>query len=120
MVPIVALNLGTFIMTLAYVVLSIAYRKLTSRVAGTGFNCPKASFSTMMELIQFNLRRIPFFKAWGAFAFMGDMTILIASESFPTSNIGCADGSDLLLVQSQGQYASSSTKVARETTDDRP
>jgi len=82
MVPIVALNLGTFIMTLAYVVPSIVSRKLTISVAGTGFNCPKASFSTMNELIQFNLRRIPFFKAWGIFAFMGDVTILIASEWF--------------------------------------
>jgi hypothetical protein len=74
----------------------------------------------MMELIQFNLRRIPYFKAWGIFAFMGDMTILIASEPFPSSDICCADDSDVLLVQSQGQYASSSTKIAGETTDDRP
>jgi hypothetical protein len=34
----------------------------------------------MMELIQFNLRRIPFFKAWGIFAFMGDVTIWVASK----------------------------------------
>ena len=74
----------------------------------------------MMELIQFNVRRIPFFKAWGVFAFMGDMTILIASEPILLSPICCADDSDVLLVQSQGQYASSSTKAARETTDDRP
>ena len=80
MIPIVALNLGTFVMTLAYVLLSIVYLKLIIRVAGTGFNCPKASFSTMNELIQFNLHRIPLFKAWGIFAFMGDVTILIASE----------------------------------------
>jgi hypothetical protein len=49
-------------------------------VAGTGFNAPRATFETMMELRDFNVRRVPYFQAWGVFAFLGDVAIWVASK----------------------------------------
>ena len=69
----------------------------------------------MMALQNFNLRRIPYFKAWGIFAFMGDVTIWIASES-PLWFLG-ADDSDILSVEGPGEYATSSTEVTWKITD---
>lgn len=50
-------------------------------VAGTGFNAPQATFETMMDIREFNMRRIPYFKAWGILAFLGDVAIWVASTS---------------------------------------
>jgi hypothetical protein len=71
----------------------------------------------MMELIQFNLRRIPYFKAWGIFAFMGDVTIWLTSESMLVQIDDGADPSDVLPIQSKGEYATSTTKVVTEVAD---
>lgn len=54
-------------------------------VAGTGFNAPQATFEAMMDIREFNMRRVPYFKAWGVF---GDVAIWAANMAFPTHWVG--------------------------------
>lgn len=56
---------------------------LKIRVAITGFRAPaKLDMITLQEFRAFNQRRIPFFKAWGILALVGDTCIWVASDSY--------------------------------------
>jgi hypothetical protein len=63
------------------------------------------------------MRRVPYFKAWGKFAFLGDVTIWATSTLFILPLDVYRFGSDLLLVESQGEFIVSTTKSPGETAD---
>jgi hypothetical protein len=76
---------------------------LKIRVAITGFRAPaKLDMITLQEFRAFNQHRIPFFKAWGILALVGDTCIWVASEPKPSPSRGEADDSDVLSPSSKG------------------
>lgn len=49
-------------------------------VAVTGFKVPTPEMATLNQFKDFNQFRVPFFKAWGVVALLGDAAICISSE----------------------------------------
>lgn len=58
-------------------------------VAVTGFKVPHPDMATMKEFGEFNLSRVPFFKAWGVVALLGDAAICASRELSITVHREC-------------------------------